>query len=183
MSTRLLALVLIIGVAGAACSGGSSRHVASLAGGTATTSAPSAPSASSASSTPSGALQYVACLRAHGATNVPEPQAPPDGQKATIVLPASITGTPQFARAAAACKSLAPHGLVRPDITPQQQQDYLKAADCMRAHGINGFPDPTISGNQVSFEIPPGMDTASSQFLAAETTCRKLIPPGLPYSS
>ncbi len=53
----------------------------------------------------------------------------------------------------------------------------------MRAHGINGFPDPDFSGGGVRFPIPQGMNANSSQFEAARHTCQNLIPNGLPYSA
>jgi hypothetical protein len=69
-----------------------------------------------------------------------------------------------------------------PPITSADRLDYLKAAACMRAHGIPDFPDPTFGNNTVTFDIPPNIDPNSSQAQSAEATCVKLIPPGLPYS-
>ncbi len=47
-------------------------------------------------------------------------------------------------------------------------------AQCMRAHGVTNFPDPTAQG---TFKHPPGM-TSSSQFASADESCRSLAPPG-----
>ena len=71
----------------------------------------------------------------------------------------------------------------RQTITPADQADYLKAASCMRSHGVTGFPDPTFENNAVKFNIPPNIDPNSSQAKRAEAICVKLIPPNLPYSS
>jgi hypothetical protein len=71
----------------------------------------------------------------------------------------------------------------RQTITPADQADYLKAARCMRSHGVPDFPDPTFENNGVRFNIPPSIDPNSSQARRAEAICVKLIPPGLPYSS
>ena len=68
-------------------------------------------------------------------------------------------------------------------ITPADQADYLKAATCMRSHGIPDFPDPTFQNNTVTFNIPPSIDKNSPQARSAVATCQKLIPTGLPYSS
>ena len=68
-------------------------------------------------------------------------------------------------------------------ITPADQADYLKAATCMRSHGVSDFPDPTFQNNNVTFNIPPNIDPNSSQAKSAEAVCVKLIPPGLPYSN
>ena len=68
-------------------------------------------------------------------------------------------------------------------ITPADQADYLKAATCMRSHGIPDFPDPTFQNNTVTFNTPPDIDPNSPQARSAAATCQKLIPTGLPYSS
>jgi hypothetical protein len=68
-------------------------------------------------------------------------------------------------------------------ITPADQADYLKAATCMRTHGVPDFPDPTFQNDNVTFNIPPNIDPNSSQAKSAEAICVKLIPPGLPYSN
>jgi hypothetical protein len=68
-------------------------------------------------------------------------------------------------------------------ITPAEDLDYLKAAACVRAHGVAGFPDPTITGGHVKFVPPPGLNISSPQAQAAIAACRKLIPSGLPYSN
>ena len=67
-------------------------------------------------------------------------------------------------------------------MTTQDQADYLKAAACMRSHGIVGFPDAVFSGGQVDFPIPQAMNTKSTQFGRAREICEMLIPAGLPYS-
>ena len=68
-------------------------------------------------------------------------------------------------------------------ITPADQADYVKAATCMRSHGVPDFPDPTFQNNTVTFNIPPNIDPNSSQAKSAEAICVKLIPPGLPYNN
>src|SRR5262249_35024431 len=70
----------------------------------------------------------------------------------------------------------------RQTITPADQADYLKAARCMRSHGVPDFPDPTFENNGVTFNIPSSIDPNSSLSKRAAATCSKLIPPGLPYS-
>jgi hypothetical protein len=69
-----------------------------------------------------------------------------------------------------------------PTITPAEQADYLRAAACMRSHGVPDFPDPTFQNGHVRFDIPSSIDTSSPQAKSAQATCVKLIPAGLPYS-
>jgi hypothetical protein len=47
-------------------------------------------------------------------------------------------------------------------------------AQCMRAHGVTNFPDPTAQG---TFNLPSGM-TSSPQFASADKSCKSLAPPG-----
>jgi hypothetical protein len=68
-------------------------------------------------------------------------------------------------------------------ITPANRADYVKAARCMRSHGVPDFPDPTFENNTVTFNTPANIDPNSSQVKTAEAICVKLIPPGLPYSN
>ena len=94
-------------------------------------------------------------------------------------------GSPQFTKANNACqKLLAKTGSSGGQaITPAQQADYLKAAACMRSHGVPSFPDPTFQDNSVTFSAPgSSIDTSSPQYKNALVTCQKLIPAGLPYS-
>jgi hypothetical protein len=61
--------------------------------------------------------------------------------------------------------------------------DYLKAAACIRSHGVPDFPDPRFAGGEVSFHIPSTVLQTSPLVVRAIATCRKLIPPGLPYGA
>jgi hypothetical protein len=53
----------------------------------------------------------------------------------------------------------------------------------MRSHGFPGFPDPVFQNDNVTFSAAGSrIDTKSSQYTSALTTCQKLIPAGLPDS-
>jgi hypothetical protein len=134
------------------------------------------------------ALAYVNCMRTHGEPNMPEPTF--NGRHATLnITPSSGVdpGSPQFSAATKACQRLAPHEggpSSGQTITPAQQADYLKAVACMRSHGFPGFPDPVFQNNNVTFSAAGSrIDTNSSEYKSALTTCQKLIPAGLPFSS
>jgi hypothetical protein len=68
-------------------------------------------------------------------------------------------------------------------ITRAEQADYLRAAACIRSHGVPDFPDPTFPNGHVRFNIPSSIDANSPQAKSAQAACVNLIPPGLPYSS
>jgi hypothetical protein len=50
----------------------------------------------------------------------------------------------------------------------------VQFAQCMRAHGLANFPDPTAEG---TFDLPASL-TSSPQFASADRSCRSLAPAG-----
>jgi hypothetical protein len=151
--------------------------------GTASPTAPHAVGSSAATGTggassafASAALDYARCVRAHGVPNFPDPNSHGVFPKAGI----PGVSVSRIRAAERPCNHLLPAG--QPALTAQDQQDYLRAAACMRSHGIINFPDPAFSGGSVTFPIPSSIDTRSEQFNQARQTCARLIPAGLPYS-
>ena len=130
----------------------------------------------------SQALAYSRCVRSHGVPGFPDPDS--NGQIPKEAVLRALRGlSDSRARAATnACENLNPAGQGSPTLTAQEQQDYLRAAACMRSHGITDFPDPTFPGGRVNLSIPPSIDTKARHFTQAAQTCTKLIPAGLPYS-
>ncbi len=130
----------------------------------------------------SSAVAYSRCVRAHGVPNFPDPDS--NGQIPEAAKRALREASDSLAKAATyACRNLNPAGQGSPTLTAQQQQDYLKAAACMRSHGITNFPDPTFPGGHANLpRIPSSIDTSSPRFTQARQTCAKLIPAGLRYS-
>jgi hypothetical protein len=53
----------------------------------------------------------------------------------------------------------------------------LVYAQCMRSHGIQNFPSPTVQDNAhakgVGFSMPSGIDTSSPQFKSAAAACKR----------
>ena len=130
----------------------------------------------------SQALAYSRCVRSHGVPDFPDPDSNGQIPKEAAVRALRGLSDPRAMAATGACANLNPAGQGGPNLTAQEQQDYLKAAACMRSHGITNFPDPTFPGGRVSLSIPSSIDTKSRQFTQAAQTCTKLIPAGLPYS-
>ena len=96
----------------------------------------SAPGGSTASKQ-SALLAYVNCMRTHGEPNMPDLS----GSGGHISMPANSgvdPNSPQFTKANNACQKLLSKGGPSggQTITPAQQADYLKAAACMRSHGV-----------------------------------------------
>jgi hypothetical protein len=176
---RLLVAPAVIGLAlaSAACGGGPPRASVARVGTTTT----ALPAGSAAADGPSSRqfVKYAGCMRSHGVLNFPDDPASPVIRALKV---SGATSSPEFQAAAQACEKFAHHGTPAPQITSQEQADYLRAASCMRNHGIAGFPDPVFLGGNVNFPIPHDMNTKSTQFRRAREVCEGLIPPGLPYS-
>lgn len=51
----------------------------------------------------------------------------------------------------------------------------LKFSDCMRAHGVSNFPDPSAGGG---ISLGPGLNPQSPSFQAAQKACSKYQPTG-----
>lgn len=82
-------------------------------------------------------------------------------------LPAVALGSVGCFRAIAACGGSSP----KPHVASSGQA--LKFANCMRAHGVSNYPDPT-SGGGVS--LPPGVDPSSPAFKSAQRACAGSAP-------
>ena len=64
--------------------------------------------------------------------------------------------------------------------TAATHQQAVKFAECMRANGVRGFPDPDASGTFTIDGIANGssLDTSSAAFKQAIAACKDLEPPG-----
>jgi hypothetical protein len=83
--------------------------------------------------------------------------------------------SPTFQVAERACQKYAV-GLatkVSPGLAAEVAVEQLKYAQCMRAHGVPAFPDPSANGG---FTVPNSVDQNSSFFQAAERTCQNFLP-------
>ena len=188
-AAALAAALIALGVLVTGCGGNSpTGGVASLgshASKTSTTSSTAAGSTRGGESSPdSQAVAYSACMRSHGVPNFPDPKVSTNGNevKVAIGINPSISGNPQFKSAQQACSKLLPGGGPgsgpNHQISPQEQSQYLKAAACIRSHGIPNFPDPTFSGGGVHI-AHQGLNEISPAFKAAVQACESLIPGGL----
>jgi hypothetical protein len=123
--------------------------------------------------------KFAACIHRHAVPNFPDPNAQGTVQfgSAQGIDPRS----PTFSSALSACRKLLPHGLGPPTAgqLAQVQQQLLAFSTCMRAHGIEDFPDP--SGGGLPQIQPAGdLDPNNPHFLTAYTTCKPHLPPACP---
>jgi hypothetical protein len=187
LAAALVALsVLVIGCGGSSPTG-SVASLASPASKTRTTSSTAAGASGglgSSASPGSQAVAYSACMRAHGVPDFPNPKISSHGNEVRVAIGVTptITGNPRFKSAQRTCNKLLPGGgpgeSSNHQVTPQEQSQYLKAAACVRSHGIPNFPDPTFSGGGVHIEHQ-GLNESSPAFKAAVRACESLIPGGV----
>ncbi|MFD7735458.1 hypothetical protein ACFV6F_34365 [Kitasatospora phosalacinea] len=173
-ATVLLAAALVL--AATACSSGgdggsgggkgADRGVAALPG------KASASAARQGAATVEDAVAFATCMRENGVPGFkdPEPGKPfADGVD---------TGSPEFKKAQAACKSYAPPAPAAPDggADVWSPADKLEYAACMRENGVPDFADPDSGGG---FMLPPGVDPNTPQFKQADQACAAHKPDAL----
>jgi hypothetical protein len=144
-----LALTLAL----AACAGGGDHTggVASLSGSdrpTATTTSNAA--GGSRTDRRQAALEFARCMRQHG-IDMPDPRFDADGNMTLTIRgrPGSPKpDDPAFKAAQQACQKYLPNGGKPTRPNPQQLQQALQFARCMRAHGVD-MPDPQPDGAMI----------------------------------
>jgi len=173
------ALALALGVA--ACGGGAKTGgVASLSGSgqpTITTSANSSKDPKQAA-----ALAFARCMRQHG-IDMPDPKFTANGG-ATQELksrPGKGPDDPKFKAAQQACQKYMPNGGQPKKPNPQEQQQMVAFARCMRQHGID-IPDPNPNSGGIEVHSGSGGNGRKGpnpddpKFKAAQQACQKLLP-------
>ena len=129
----------------------------------------------------SDAYRYSACMRTHGVPSFPDPHVvvSKPGEQAIGIhpLPQSVASSPQFKAAQEACKGImpAPGNESAKERTEQgraRAQYLLAFAQCLRSHGVQGFPDPTPQGQLTLQTIhAAGIDLQAPSFVSAARAC------------
>jgi hypothetical protein len=140
-----LAMVALISLIGAGCGSNAPTE-------TATTTAAAGTSATGPNTKLTArdkAVKFAECIRAHGVSDFPDPNAKNDFEYGVSVSPAV------WKQATTACKDLQPPGTLSSKRTPKQQSASLRFAQCIRDHGVKDFPDP-VNGEPVvdTYKIP-----------------------------
>jgi hypothetical protein len=120
------------------------------------------------------AVKFASCIRSHGVPNFPDPVAGGGFQFPTGA--GFSPGAPAFAAAQQDCHSLLPHGgQGPPEASAQQKARMLATSQCMREHGVTGFPDPISSppASPAGYSIVFG---APGSFIAVPSTISPQAP-------
>jgi hypothetical protein len=124
-------------------------------------------------------LAYAKCMRSHGVPEFPAPDG--QGNFSNSQIESIIQHDPHERDAFDQCRSLLPNegtGLTVTQLQTMQQQNLrnaVKAAHCMRAHGIVDFPDPAGStqGSGINWQpvISAGINLSSPSYAKAFKIC------------
>jgi hypothetical protein len=179
-SSRLVTLLGAVGLLVAGCGEGSGSPSVAHLGSTAT---------SASSGRGSGVLTaqqevaidvaYAACMTAHG---IEVDASRTVGLIWTTGPGVPGRGSPQYAAAQLACRSLVPKGGLPVPTEAQSAAaitQLLHYAECIRAHGVPNYPDPTSQGIRIS--PSSGIDPNSPIFIAAQKSCQNqnlMLAPG-----
>ena len=96
--------------------------------------------ANAAAGHPSRDVEFSECMRAHGVSNFPDPTA-----NGLQIGPDVETKSPAFRSAQHACSQFLPNKGVPPVTSSKDRAAALTFAECMRSHGVSGFPDPAFT--------------------------------------
>jgi hypothetical protein len=134
-----------------------------------------------------GALAYANCMRSHGVPDFPDPNGQGEFQLHAIFENGHVTqgedlvpSSPAFQAAERVCGSFGSAG--RQVTKGQEQQAFrraLKAAACMRAHGVPDYPDPKLIDGSIDQEFNGKFNPDSPAFKHAAERCAK---PGVPLA-
>jgi hypothetical protein len=146
-----LAALATVALIGAGC-GSDAPSEAGIAGNSGTASSTASSSGAGASKKLTArdkAVKFAECIRQHGVSDFPDPNAKNDFEYGVSVSPAV------WKKATTACKDLQPPGTLSSKRTPKQQSASLRFAQCVRDNGVKDFPDP-VNGEPLvnTYKIP-----------------------------
>ncbi len=116
-------------------------------------------------------LKFSECMRSSGVTSFPDPN--PNGHGINIKFGSGLNPqSPAFQSAQRSCKHLLPGGGPQTQVPEGTKVQMLSHAECMRAHGVSSYPDPTFpKGGGVESFIPPSVEANSPVFQRAAKAC------------
>jgi hypothetical protein len=128
-------------------------------------------------------LEYARCMREHG-VDFPDPKRNGSGAQTFSVGPGGDASPEEFQDADKACRHYM-KDVEPPELSDEQQQEFKEAAlanaRCMRAHGVEHFPDPTFGDNgeaRIQIDKGSGVNPNDADFKKAQEACKDTLPEG-----
>jgi hypothetical protein len=166
-TSHSIAGLLAAGVLLAGCGGSSPSESPNSSGAT---------GSSNASQFQKHFVDFATCMRSHGVPDYPDPQFTSSGG-VQISPGKSNPNSPAFKSAQTDCRRLLPDGGQPVGVGGARAKvQEVKFADCMRAHGVPNFPDPSHDG---AFDLPPGLNPQAPRFGQATQACKSVQPSSL----
>ena len=130
-------------------------------------------------------IAFARCMRAHGVQNFPDPstsgnggiqiqQSQRSGSGPSLKVDGVSVSAPAFQAAMQSCRSYLPNGGHPPPLSASRRAAMLRFSQCMRTHGVTGFPDPTFGaggGVRIGFGPSSGINPSSPVFQSAQKAC------------
>ena len=124
------------------------------------------------------AVRFAECMRDEGIRRFPDPDASGEMTIDGVVNGSSLdTGSARWKTAIAACRDLQPAGFTGKGARSASEQDEALAfARCIRANGVEDFPDP-VDGEPLvdTRKIPSSAGDGMAVLNGAMQTCGDLI--------
>ncbi len=104
-------------------------------------------------------VKFAECMRGHGVTAFPDPDA-----SGSLTIDEVLNGSsldpdsPRWKGAMKACQHLQPPGFTGKKRSAAKQEEALKFAQCVRDHGVTDFPDPVEGDPLVNTDNIPSTD-------------------------
>ena len=188
-----------IALIAAACSGAPTASVANLGTNatTTTTSPASGGAGNSGGGSPNGSgsgnhvqfsstiggvtIAFAQCMRSHGISDFPDPSSSGtvsfSGNGSSDLSP----GNAKFRTAQQACAKYSPGGVPTPAEAAKRLAEALRYSQCMRAHGISDFPDPSTKGGNIAIRLSgpnsnSDLNPNNPLFQSAQKACQGILP-------
>jgi hypothetical protein len=135
-------------------------------------------------STPqSRAVAFAACMRSHEVPNWPDPNSSGVFDKSKLTPQQLGASGSRVQAAQTACQHLLPNGTAPSAAQAEQvRAQALSFSQCVRSHGVPGFPDPASDG-RIPDPATVGINQGSPKFEAANQACAKYRPPYMPSNA
>jgi hypothetical protein len=128
------------------------------------------------------AIAYARCLRSHGVPKWPDPDSSGAFEKSKLSLRQLEVSSAELEEAQSACQRLLPNGGPGRPTQRELQRAWngMRAfAHCMRARGVQNFPDPTASpqhAERPTFDLQPlGIDPNNPEIAGKVRVCEPLL--------
>jgi hypothetical protein len=134
-----------------------------------------------ASAPASGALAFSTCMRSHGLSSFPDPDSHGDVPKNKVI---PLLSSPQFRVAQRTCQHLLPNQGAPTDTHAEVQAaltGMVRFAACMRSHGVQQWPDPTVDRSHPGdprpvFDLHSAVDPSAPRITSDVAQCQHLMP-------